>query len=41
MEKLEEVGRSLELSLTLQLAQMCVGAGPCTLGAEELARRKL
>ena len=40
-EKLEEVGRSLESSLTQQFAQMAVEAGPSMLGGEELARRKL
>ena len=36
-----EVGRSPELSLTQELAQMVVEAEPSTLGGEELGRRKL
>ena len=40
-KKLEEVGRSLELSPTWQLAQMAVEDGLSTLGREEPARRKL
>ena len=40
-EKLGEVGRSLELLPTQQLAKMAVEAGPSMLGGEELVRRKL
>ena len=40
-EKLEEVGRSPELSPTQQLGQMAAEAGPSTLDGEELNRRKL
>ena len=40
-ETLEEVGRSLELSLTQQLDQMAAEAGPSMLGGEDTARRKL
>ena len=40
-EKLEEVRRSPELSLTQQVAQMDAEAGPSTLGGEEPARKKL
>ena len=40
-ERLGEVGRSPESSLTQQLAQMAVEVGPSTLGGEEPARRKL
>ena len=41
VERLEEVGRSLGLSPTQQLAQMAVEAGLSTLGGEEPDRRKL
>ena len=41
VEKLGEVGRFMESSLTQQLAQMAAEAGPSTLDREELAKRKL
>ena len=41
VRRLEEVGRSLELSPTQQLAQIATEAGPSMLGWEELARKKL
>ena len=41
VEKLEEVGRSTELSSTQQLFQMAAEARPSTLGGEGPARRKL
>ena len=41
MSKLEELGRSPELSPTQQLAQMAEEATPSMSGGEELARKKL